>query len=37
MYECLFGRAPYSSNDFKELAEKIKLQIPIEVVFHNYT
>ncbi|PNF34892.1 hypothetical protein B7P43_G01415 [Cryptotermes secundus] len=31
MYECLFGRAPYSSNDFKELAEKIKLQIPIEV------
>jgi serine/threonine-protein kinase ULK/ATG1 len=37
MYECLFGRAPYSSNDFKELAEKIKLQIPIEVVFQNCT
>ncbi|XP_069695812.1 serine/threonine-protein kinase ULK3 isoform X2 [Periplaneta americana] len=31
MYECLFGRAPYSSNNFKELAEKIKSQMPIQV------
>ncbi|KDR19557.1 serine/threonine-protein kinase ULK3-like isoform X2 [Zootermopsis nevadensis] len=31
MYECLFGRAPYSSNNFKELAEKIKSQMAIQV------
>ncbi|XP_049938547.1 serine/threonine-protein kinase ULK3 [Schistocerca serialis cubense] len=31
MYECLFGRAPYSSSNFKELAEKIKSEMPIEV------
>jgi serine/threonine-protein kinase ULK/ATG1 len=36
MYECLFGRAPYSSNNFKELAEKIKSQKTIQVVFHNH-
>jgi serine/threonine-protein kinase ULK/ATG1 len=36
MYECLFGRAPYSSNNFKELAEKIKSQMPIQVIFYNY-
>ncbi|XP_014224400.1 serine/threonine-protein kinase ULK3 [Trichogramma pretiosum] len=31
MYECLFGRAPYSSNSFPELAEKIKDMRPIEL------
>jgi len=31
MYECLFGRAPYSSSNFRELAEKIKSQLPIQV------
>lgn len=33
MYECLFGKAPYSSSSFEELAEKIKNCRPIEV--HN--
>jgi serine/threonine-protein kinase ULK/ATG1 len=37
MYECLFGRAPYSSDNFKELAEKIKLQVPIQVMFNNHS
>ncbi|XP_076182282.1 unc-51 like kinase 3 homolog Aduk isoform X2 [Ptiloglossa arizonensis] len=31
MYECLFGKAPYSSNSFHELAEKIKDSRPIEL------
>ncbi|XP_015608023.1 serine/threonine-protein kinase ULK3 isoform X2 [Cephus cinctus] len=31
MYECLFGKAPYSSSSFQELAEKIKDQRPIEL------
>lgn len=31
MYECLFGKAPYSSSSFKELAEKIKERRPIEI------
>ncbi|KAK7790208.1 hypothetical protein R5R35_013171 [Gryllus longicercus] len=31
MFECLFGRAPYSSNSFEELAEKIKAQTPIQI------
>ncbi|XP_063230444.1 serine/threonine-protein kinase ULK3 isoform X2 [Bacillus rossius redtenbacheri] len=31
MYECLFGRAPYSSNSFSELAEKIKARAKIEI------
>ncbi|CAG5099486.1 Similar to ulk3: Serine/threonine-protein kinase ULK3 (Xenopus laevis) [Cotesia congregata] len=31
MYECLFGKAPYSSNTFEELAEKIKSCRPIEI------
>ncbi|XP_043263578.1 serine/threonine-protein kinase ULK3 isoform X1 [Colletes gigas] len=31
MYECLFGKAPYSSNSFDELAEKIKDSCPIEL------
>ncbi|XP_071453893.1 serine/threonine-protein kinase ULK3 isoform X2 [Hetaerina americana] len=30
-YECLFGRAPYSSQNFQELAEKIKSRLKIEV------
>ncbi|KAF3429420.1 hypothetical protein E2986_00644 [Frieseomelitta varia] len=30
MYECLFGKAPYSSGSFQELAEKIKDCRPIE-------
>lgn len=30
MYECLFGEAPYSSNSFQELAEKIKDCRPIK-------
>ena len=32
MYECLFGKAPYSSSTFEELAEKIKQKAPIEVL-----
>ncbi|XP_014209923.1 serine/threonine-protein kinase ULK3 [Copidosoma floridanum] len=31
MYECLFGKAPYSSNTFAELAEKIKDMRPIQL------
>ncbi|XP_043527661.1 serine/threonine-protein kinase ULK3 isoform X1 [Frieseomelitta varia] len=31
MYECLFGKAPYSSGSFQELAEKIKDCRPIEL------
>ncbi|KAH0955306.1 hypothetical protein HN011_003105 [Eciton burchellii] len=31
MYECLFGKAPYSSNSFQELAEKIKASRHIEI------
>ncbi|CAK1592783.1 unnamed protein product [Parnassius mnemosyne] len=31
MYECLFGRAPYSSATFKELVDKIQRQAPIEL------
>lgn len=31
MYECLFGKAPYSSNSVLELTEKIKSQMPIDV------
>lgn len=31
MYECLFGSAPYSSPTFKEVAEKIKTDKPIEL------
>ncbi|KAI5639328.1 protein kinase domain-containing protein [Phthorimaea operculella] len=31
MYECLFGRAPYSSNTFKELVEKIQKRAPVEI------
>ncbi|XP_026825173.1 serine/threonine-protein kinase ULK3 isoform X2 [Ooceraea biroi] len=31
MYECLFGKAPYSSSSFQELAEKIKASRHIEI------
>ncbi|CAH2083257.1 unnamed protein product [Euphydryas editha] len=31
MYECLFGRAPYSSATFKELVDKIQRRAPIEI------
>ncbi|XP_076277262.1 unc-51 like kinase 3 homolog Aduk isoform X2 [Lasioglossum baleicum] len=31
MYECLFGKAPYSSGSVQELAEKIKDTRPIEL------
>ncbi|XP_045508837.1 serine/threonine-protein kinase ULK3 [Colias croceus] len=31
MYECLFGKAPYSSNTFKELVDKIQRKAPIEI------
>lgn len=31
MYECLFGKAPYSSSSFQELAEKIRSKAPVEV------
>ncbi|CAH2064808.1 unnamed protein product, partial [Iphiclides podalirius] len=31
LYECLFGRAPYSSATFKELVDKIQRQAPIEL------
>ncbi|CAH2216231.1 jg24365, partial [Pararge aegeria aegeria] len=30
LYECLFGRAPYSSATFNELIEKIQRRAPIE-------
>ncbi|RVE42062.1 hypothetical protein evm_013291 [Chilo suppressalis] len=32
MYECLFGKAPYSSNTFKELVDKIQSQAKIQAV-----
>lgn len=32
-YECLFGKAPYSSSSISELQEKIKNQALIEVIF----
>lgn len=31
LYECLFGKAPYSSGSLNELLEKIKAHAPIEV------
>lgn len=31
MFECLFGKAPYSSNTFKELVNKIQSRAPIEI------
>ncbi|XP_046976245.1 serine/threonine-protein kinase ULK3-like [Vanessa cardui] len=31
MYECLFGKAPYSSATFKELLDKIQRQAPIAI------
>ena len=31
LYECLFGKAPYSSGSLDELLEKIKAHAPIEV------
>jgi len=31
LYECIFGRAPYSSGSLDELLEKIKSHAPIEV------
>lgn len=31
LYECLFGKAPYSSKTMDELIEKIKRDKPIEV------
>ncbi|XP_050360175.1 serine/threonine-protein kinase ULK3-like [Nymphalis io] len=31
MYECLFGKAPYSSATFKELLDKIQRRAPIEI------
>lgn len=33
MYECLFGKAPYSSKTMDELIEKIKRDKPIEVPY----
>lgn len=36
MFECLFGRAPYSCSNFAELADKIKFQTPIEVFSINF-
>uniref|UniRef100_T1JMQ7 Serine/threonine-protein kinase ULK3 n=1 Tax=Strigamia maritima TaxID=126957 RepID=T1JMQ7_STRMM len=33
LYECLFGRAPYSSRTFTELAEKVKNPSPIEIPY----
>lgn len=37
MYECLFGKAPYSSSSFQELAERIKDSQPIEVINIYFT
>lgn len=38
MYECLFGKAPYSSSSFQELAEKIRSKAPVEVnTYHLFT
>lgn len=31
MYECLFGKAPYSSSSFQELADKIRSKAPVEI------
>ncbi|CAK1554330.1 unnamed protein product [Leptosia nina] len=31
MYECLFGRAPYSSSTIQELMEKVQKQAPIQI------
>lgn len=31
MFECLFGKAPYSSKSFEELAENVKGQKPIQI------
>ncbi|KAE8753055.1 hypothetical protein FOCC_FOCC000400 [Frankliniella occidentalis] len=31
MYECLFGKAPYSSNSFQELSDKIRQKAPIDI------
>ncbi|KAG0729197.1 Serine/threonine-protein kinase ULK3 [Chionoecetes opilio] len=31
LYECLFGKAPYSSRTLDELIEKIKREKPVEV------
>lgn len=31
MYECLFGKAPYSSSSFSELADKIRSKAPVDV------
>ncbi|KAK0080258.1 hypothetical protein PV325_000225 [Microctonus aethiopoides] len=36
MYECLFGKAPYSSDSFHELAEKIKNCRNIEIPKGSY-
>ena len=36
MYECLFGKAPYSGSSFQELAEKIKDMRPIELPKGSY-
>lgn len=33
LYECLFGKAPYSSKTLQELIDKIKLDKPIEVPY----
>lgn len=33
LYECLFGKAPYSSKTMDELIEKIKRDKPIEVPY----
>lgn len=30
-YECIFGRAPYASNSIKDLCEKVKKVLPIEI------
>lgn len=30
-YECLFGRAPYASDSIKDLCEKVKKVLPIEI------
>lgn len=31
MYECLFGKAPYSSSSFKQLVHKIQTKEPIQI------
>lgn len=37
MYECLFGKAPYSSSNVLELTEKIKAQKIIDVGIYSTT